>query len=100
MVLVGRMDFDHVSAHPEGAAAQVLAAFVLNVHEAAQQRLARGALPRFQHDQHAVISFGRTQTINAGDRGHDHPSRRSKSERVALMRNWSSSSLIVDSFSM
>ena len=72
MVLVRRMYFDHVPAHPEGAPAQVLAAFVLNLHEAAQQRLAGTLLPRFQHHQHAVIGFRRTQTINAGDRSHDH----------------------------
>ena len=31
VILVGRIDFDHVAAHAEGAAAQLLAAVVLNI---------------------------------------------------------------------
>ena len=60
-LFVRRLNFDHVAAHAEGAAAKVFAALVLDVHQAAKQGLARDALPGFEHDQHAVIGLGRSQ---------------------------------------
>ena len=70
-LFVRRLNFDHVAAHAEGAAAQILAALVLNVHQAAKQRLARDALAGLEHHQHAVIGLGRSQAVDAGDRS-DH----------------------------
>ncbi len=71
VIFIGGIDFDHVAAHAERAAAQVLAAVVLDIDELAQQRFARGLLALFQHDEHAVISFGRAEAVNAGYGGHD-----------------------------
>jgi hypothetical protein len=65
------MNLDGVATHAKRAAAQILAALVLNLHKAPQQRLARGALAWLDHHQHAVVGLGRTQTVDAGDRRYD-----------------------------
>ena len=70
-LFVGRMDFDDVAAHAKRAAAQVFAALVLNVHQAAQQGFARDLLAGFEHDHHAEIRFGRAEAVDAGDGGDD-----------------------------
>ena len=49
VVFVRRINFDAVAAHAERAAAQILGALVLDVHQLAQQRFARGALPLLDH---------------------------------------------------
>src|SRR5262249_48319742 len=71
LILVGGVDFDHVAAHSERAAAQVFAALVLNVDEAAKKGFPRSLVAFFEHDQHAVIGFWRAETVNAGDGSDD-----------------------------
>src|SRR5437762_6019970 len=71
LVFVSGINLNHVAANAESAAAQVFAALVLNVYEAAEERFARGLVALFQHDQHAVIGFGRAETVDAGDGGDD-----------------------------
>src|SRR5580704_6900382 len=71
IVFIRGTNLDHVTAHPKRAAAQVFAALILNLHEAAQERFARNSLARFQHHQHAVIGFRRAQAVDAGNRGND-----------------------------
>src|SRR5260370_1022424 len=72
VILIRRIDFDHVAAHAKGAAPQILAAVVLNIDEPAQQGFARSPLALFQHDEHAVIGFRRAAAVNAGHGGYDH----------------------------
>src|SRR2546429_9998873 len=47
---------------------QVFAALVLDVDEAAQESFARSLVALFEHDQHAIVSFRRTEAVDAGDR--------------------------------
>ena len=72
LIFVGGIDFDHVAADAEAAPAQILAAVVLYIHEPAQKRFARSLLTFFEHDEHAVISFRRTEAVDAGYGGDDH----------------------------
>ena len=65
------MDFDAVAAHAEGAAPQIFAALVLDIDQAAEQSFAGGALARLEHDEHAVVGFGRAEAVDAGNRGYD-----------------------------
>ncbi len=67
IVLVSWVDLDHVAANAKGAAAQIFGAVVLNIDEAAQQGFARCVLAFFEHDKHAVIGFGRAETVDAGN---------------------------------
>src|SRR5579872_1511372 len=71
VVLIRRIDFDHVTANTEGATAQIFRAFVLNIDELVENRFARNVLAFFERDEHAVIGFGRTDAIDAGDGGDD-----------------------------
>ena len=71
VIFVGRTNLDHVTANTKSAAAEILATFVLNLHEAPQNCLAGNSLTRFQHHQHSIIGFRRTQAVNAGDRSYD-----------------------------
>src|SRR5215469_10804284 len=71
LIFVGWVDLDHVPANTEGAAAQVFAALVLNVDETAQKGFTRSLVAFFQHDQHAVIRFRRSEAVNAGDGGNN-----------------------------
>jgi len=59
-----------------------------------KESFAGSLITLFEHDEHAVIGFGRAEAVNATDEATMITSRRSKSERVALMRNLSS--LVVD----
>ena len=69
LIFVGGIDLDDISAHAKRAAAQIFAALVLNIDEAAEQRFARSLLPLFDHHQHSVIRFRRADAVNAGNRG-------------------------------
>src|SRR5258708_1522760 len=71
VVFVGRIDFEDVAANAEGAAAEVFAALVLDIHETAQEGFARGLVTLFEHDQHSEIGFGRADAVDAGD-GSDY----------------------------
>ncbi len=70
-VVIGRVNFNFVAAHAEGAAAEILAAFVENFDELAKNGVARKSLALFEHQHHAVIRFGGTEAVNAGDGGDD-----------------------------
>ncbi len=70
-VFVRRIDFDHVAAHAERAAAQIFGAVVLNFDQLAQNRFARDGLALFEHQHHAVIGLGRAEAVDAGDRSDD-----------------------------
>src|SRR2546429_9935467 len=67
LIFVGGIDFDHVAANAEGAAAEVFAALVLNVDKAPQERFARSLVALFEHDEHTVVGFRRAEAVNAGD---------------------------------
>src|SRR5260370_7671153 len=71
LVFVSGINLDHVTANAEGAAAQVLAAIVLNINQPTKQPLAGGLLAFFQHDKHSVVGFRRTEAVNAGNGGDD-----------------------------
>ena len=71
MVFVGWIDFDGVAANAKSTTTQILAALVLNVHETAEKGFAGSLVPLFEHDEHAVIGFGRAEPVNATDRGDD-----------------------------
>src|SRR5882762_1711814 len=71
VVFIGGINLDHVTANAKSAATQVFGAIVLNIDEAAQQRLPRSVLTFFEHDQHAVIGFRRAQTVDARNGSDD-----------------------------
>ncbi len=71
VVFVGGINLDHVAANAEGAAAEIFAALVLDVDEAAEQMLRVKSAAFFEHDEHAVIGFGRADAVDAGDGGDD-----------------------------
>src|ERR1051326_1368682 len=72
VVVVGREDLNHVAANAERAALEVhIIALVKNFYQLAEDVLALDLLAFFQKEQHAVISFGRSKTIDATDRSHD-----------------------------
>ena len=71
-VLVRRVDLDDVAAGPEGAAAEVVVvAFVLDLDQAAQQRLAGDRLAALERQQHAVVGLRRAEAVDARDAGDD-----------------------------
>src|SRR6185437_9169459 len=72
VIVVWWIDFDHVAAHAEGSAAQVLRTVILDFHEFAQDGFARDGLALLDHQQHAVVRLGRAKAINARDRCHDY----------------------------
>ena len=73
VVVVGGKDFDHVAAHAKSPALEVVVvALVEDFDQAREDLLARDLLSLFEHEQHSVIRFGRTQAVNATDAGDDH----------------------------
>ena len=71
-VLVRRVDLDDVAAGPEGAAAEVVVvAFVLDLDQLAQQRLAADRLAALERQQHAVVGLRRAEAVDARDAGDD-----------------------------
>ena len=67
-----REDFQHVAAHPEGAAMEiVVVAPVLQLDEAAHDVARVGALADLQRHDHLRIGFHRADTVDAGHRGDD-----------------------------
>ena len=71
VVFVRRINFENVPANAKGAAAEVFAAFVLNIHESPQHGFARSLVALFEHDQHSEIGFRRADAVDAGDAGDD-----------------------------
>src|ERR1700676_3506427 len=71
VVLESGINLDDVAANAESPASQILGAVVLNIDEAAQQGFAGSLLAFFEHDQHAVIGFRRTEAVDAGYRSDD-----------------------------
>ena len=70
--VVGGIDLDDVSANAEGAAAEVdIVAVVEDFDQAPGDVFALDLLALFQEQQHAVISFGRAEAVDAGDGGDD-----------------------------
>ncbi len=71
-LLVGGDDLDHVAAHPEGPALQVVVvAVVAGLHELGQELAPVEGLPLAHEEQHPVVGLGRAQAVDAGDGGHD-----------------------------
>jgi len=70
--VVGGKDFDYVAAHPKGPAPEVvIVPLVENLDKAARDVLAGDVLAFFEQKQHAVISLGRPQTVDAAHRTDD-----------------------------
>ena len=66
--VVGGVDFDDVATDAEGAAAEVdVVAVVEDFDEAAGDVFALEALALFEEEEHAVVGFGGTQAVDAGD---------------------------------
>ncbi len=73
VIVVGGEDLDHVAAHAESAALEVIVvALVEDLDQLREDLLARDLLALFEHQEHAVVGFGRAQTVNAADAGDDH----------------------------
>src|SRR5579863_4290002 len=71
-VVIGRIDLDHVSAHSKRSAPEVaFVTFVENIHQLSRDLLALDLLPLFEHQQHAVVRLGRTESVNAAYAGDD-----------------------------
>ena len=71
-VIVSRENFNHIAAHPESAAPELaISALVEDFHQLARNVLALDLLAFFQKQQHAVISLGRSQTVDAAHRSHN-----------------------------
>jgi len=72
-LLVGGEDLDHVAAHAEGAAVEVVVvALVLHGHQPPHDLVAVEGLP-FPHRQvHLLVGLGRADAVDARDGGHHH----------------------------
>ena len=72
IVFIGREHFDHVAARPEEASLQpIILAGILHFNQAPQDLIPLDLLSLFQEEQHSVIGFGRSQTVDAGNAGND-----------------------------
>ena len=89
LVMIGRNDFQSVSAHPERAAVKVIVvALVMRFHETGDQIVHGQALPHFHGNDHLGVVFRRTQAVNTGHRGHDDhvaPGQQGVSGRMAQL---------------
>src|SRR6476646_3320671 len=71
--VVGGKDFDDVTAHAECAASEVhIVALVENFDQPASDVFAADVLTLFEQQQHSVVGFGRTETVNATYRADDN----------------------------
>ncbi len=72
VVLVCGKHLDDVASHAEVASLEIIVpAGKLHLDKAAQDIIAPDLLAFFQEEEHAVISFRRTQAVDAGDAGDD-----------------------------
>ena len=72
VIVVGGEDFDDVAAHAKCSAREaVIVALVEDFDQAREDLLARDLLAFFEHQQHAVIGFGRAEAVDATDAGDD-----------------------------
>ena len=72
VLVVGGVDLDDVSADSEGAAAEVdVVAVIEDLDEALGDVFALDFLTLFEEEEHAVVSFGRAEAVDAGDGGDD-----------------------------
>ena len=70
--VVGGVDLDDVAADAKGAAAEVdVVALVEDFDEAAGDVFALDLLAFFEEQQHAVVGFGRAETVDAADGADD-----------------------------
>ena len=73
IVVVGGEHLDDVAANAKSAALEIgVVAFVKDLYELGDNLIARNVLPLFQHEQHAVVGLGRSQTVDATDARNDH----------------------------
>ena len=71
-VMVSGDDFQHVPAHTEGPAMEVIVVtFILDFHQAGDEGIHGHMLPHFHRDDHAGVEFGGAQAVDAGNRSHD-----------------------------
>ena len=72
IVIIGRIDLDHVSTHPECATLEIgVIAFVKDFHQLAEDVIAADFLAFFQEEQHAIVGFRRSQAVDAAHRSHN-----------------------------
>ena len=69
----GRIDFDHVAAHPELAASERhVIAIILDFDQFAQDVVPLANLPLPQRQHHTAVFVRRAEAIDAGHAGHDN----------------------------
>ena len=72
LVMVSGDDLQHVPAHTEGPAMEVIVVtLVLDFHKTGDEGIHGHMLPHFHRDDHAGVEFGGAQAVDAGDRSHD-----------------------------
>ncbi len=72
-VLVGRVDFEHIAAHPERPRREVdVIAGVLNLHQTAQHGLAPDFTADVDFEDRVRPRLGIARSVNARDRGDDN----------------------------
>ena len=73
VVVVGGLNFDDVAAHAKSAALEIaFMALIQDVHQPRSDLLPLDFLPLFEHQQHAVVRFGRAEAVDAAHAGDDH----------------------------
>ena len=71
LILITRINFNHIAAHAEAAAFEVdVVALVLQFDQPLQQCIARDLHSRLQKNQHAVVGIRIAKPINARDTRH------------------------------
>ena len=72
VVVVGGIDLDDVAAHAESAAPEIaVVALVQDLDQLGDDLVARDLLALFEHQQHAVVRFGRAEAVDAAHAGDD-----------------------------
>ena len=72
-MLVGRDDFQHVAAYAEGTPMKIIViARILHIHQTGNDILHGEPLSFLDRDNQFGIIFGRSETVDAGYRGHDN----------------------------
>src|SRR5229473_6344896 len=72
IVVVGRINFDDVAAHPESPTPKIaFGALVENFNQLASDVPALDLLSLFEEQQHPVVGFRRTESVDATDRSNN-----------------------------